>query len=157
MSADTPEFAKPVRLAHAVLHAAVEQDLRKAERLMARLNEECPGAGLGLALVAWCDALAEHANDGVLEFGRVRVLDIDQDTGARLSDRTPQQVWANRLIVARAAGDKPAFQALLDELHTIDDGLERGKYAATLIQAVAGTIRLFPRGYARLGGPSHVR
>lgn len=148
------EHSKPIRLAHAVLQAAVEQDMRKAERFMARLNEECPGEGLGLALVAWCDALAEHANDGMPEFGRVRVLDIDQDTGARLTERTPQQQWANRLIVARAAGDKVAFQALLDELNTIDDGFERGKYAATLIQAVAGTIRLFPRGYARVGQPS---
>lgn len=149
MSGD--EHKKPIRLAHAVLQAAVEQDLRKAERLMARLNEECPGDGLGLALVAWCDALAEHANDGMPEFGKVRIVDIDQDTGAALNERTPQQQWANRLVVARAAGDKSAFKALLDELNTVEDGFERGKYAATLIQAVAGTIRLFPRGYAQMG------
>lgn len=149
MSGD--EYKKPIRLAHAVLQAAVEQDLRKAERLMARLNEECPRDGLGLALVAWCDAIAEHAEGGTPEFGKVRVLDIDQDTGARLTERTPQQRWANRLVAARAAGDEAAFRALLDDLNTIEDGFERGKYAATLIQAAAGTIRLFPRGYARMG------
>lgn len=149
-----PTHSKPVRLAHAILQAAVGQELRKVERLMARLNTECPGPGLGDALVAWCDALAEHANDGMPEFGQVRVLDIDQETGARLTERTPQQQWANRLIVARAAGDQPAFQALLDELNAVEDGFERGQYAATLILAVAGTIRLFPRGYARMGRPS---
>lgn len=145
------EYRKPIRLAHAVLQAAVERDLRKAERLMARLNEECPGDGLGLALVAWCDAHAEHANDGDVEFGKVRIVEIDQDSGARLTELTPQQQWVNRLITARSAGDKAAFGALLDELNTAGDGFERGTYAATLIQAVAGTIRLFPRGYARMG------
>lgn len=143
--------SKPVRLAHAVLHAAVDKDWPKAQRLMQRLNTECPGPGLGMAFVAWCDALASHAHDGDFEFGKVRVFDINQEDGSRLTDRTPQQDWCNRLIVARAAGDRPAFAALLDELNTIDDGMERGTYASTLIMAVAGTIRMLPRGYARMG------
>lgn len=146
------EFAshsKPIRLAAAVLRAAVEQDWRKAEHYMDRLNTECPGDGLGEALITWCDALAEHANDGMPEFGPVRVLDIAQETGARLADPNPQQRWASALIAARAAGDKDAFVALIDELNTIDDGMERGRYASVLIQGVAGTIRNFPRGYAK--------
>lgn len=143
--------SKPVRLAHAVLLAAVEKDWPKVRQLMERLNTECPGPGLGMAFVAWCDALASHANDGDFEFGKVRVFDINQDDGSRLTERTPQQDWCNRLIVARAAGDRPAFAALLDELNTITDGMDRGAYAVTLIMAVAGTIRLFPRGYARMG------
>jgi hypothetical protein len=144
---------KPVRLAGAVLTAAVDQDWGKARRALDRLNTECASDGLGVALVAWCDALAEHANDGMPEFGKVRVLDLAQETGARLTETTPQQRWANRLIAARAAGDLPAFQALLDELNAIGDGMERGLYASVLIGGVAGTIRIFPRGYARMGRP----
>ncbi|WP_433078959.1 hypothetical protein ACQP1P_38810 [Dactylosporangium sp. CA-052675] len=150
----TEQHRKPVRLAHAVLQAAVEQDLGKAERLLHRLNAECPGPGLGDALVAWCDALAEHANDGMPEFGKVRVLDINQETGAQLTELTPTQRWANRMIVARAAGDRRAFEALLAEVNAIGDGRERGRYVVELVLAVAGTIRLFPRGYARMGGVS---
>lgn len=149
----TDEHSKPIRLAQAVLHAAVDRDWRKAERYMARLNAECAADGLGLALVAWCDALAEHANDGMPEFGKVHILDVDQDSGAALTDdtRTPQIRWCNRLVAARAAGDKQAFGALLAELNTIDAGMERGRYASALIQAVAGTIRTYPRGYAKFG------
>lgn len=144
-----PEHSKPVRLAGAVLQAAVEQDWRKVERYMQRLNEECDGEGLATALIAWCDALAEHANDGMPEFGCVRVLNINQETGARLTELSPEQQWVERLMIARQSGDKAAFVALLDELNAVADGFDRGKYAATLIQGVAGTIRSLPRGYAK--------
>ena len=144
--------SKPVRLAHAALLACVDRDWPKAERFLQRLNAECPGPGLGDALVGWCDALAEHANDGPPEFGKVRIFEINQDTGAKLTELTPQQQWCNRLIVARAAGDRDAFVALLDELNAIGDGMERGTYAVCLVQAVAGTMRILPRGYARMGG-----
>jgi hypothetical protein len=146
-----PDHSKPVRLAGAVLGAAVEQDWRKAERYMRRLNDECDSEGLATALIAWCDALAEHANDGMPEFGRVRVLNINVETGARLAELTPEQQWVERLMVARQSGDRSACVALFDELNAIPDGFDRGKYASTLIQGVAGTIRTFPRGYARMG------
>jgi hypothetical protein len=146
-------FDKPTRLAGEVLRSAIDQDWRRCERYMARLNDECDSGGLGFALVAWCDALAEHAHDGMPKFGKVRVMDVDQDSGAALTEdiRTPQIRWCNRLIAARAAGDKEAFSALLDDLNTVDDGHERGRYASALIQAVAGTIRTYPRGYALMG------
>lgn len=151
---DAAAHSKPVRLAHAALYACIDKDWTKAERLLRRLNTECPGPGLGDALVAWCDALAEHGNDGPFEFGKVRVFEVDGDTGAKLGDLTPQQEWCNRLIVARAAGNRDAFAALLDELNTIADGMERGTYAVCLAQAVAGTMRTYPRGYARMGRAS---
>lgn len=149
-------FDKATRLAGEVLRSAIDQNWRRCERYMARLNEECPREGIGYALVAWCDALAEHAHDGMPEFGKIRIVDVDQDSGAALTDdtRTPQVRWCNRLVAARAAGDKAAFSALLDELNTIGDGMERGKYASALILAVAGTIRTYPRGYAEMGRSS---
>jgi len=151
MSADerAPQHSKPVRLAGAILHAAVERDWPKVRHYVDRLNTECTAHGLGLALVAWCDALAEHANDGMPEFGKVRVLDVDQDSGARITDPNPQQQWASALVAARAAGDHTAFRTLLNELNAIEDGRERGQYASALIQGVAGTIRTFPRGYTK--------
>jgi hypothetical protein len=143
-------FTKAARLAGAVLAAAVDQDWGRARRALERLNTECSPGGLGVALMVWCDALGEHANGGPFEFGRVRIMDLDQDTGARLTQTTPRQRWTNQLITARVAGDKAAFGALIDELNTLD-AATRGAYAASLIEAVAGTIRLFPPGYARQG------
>ncbi len=154
MTGPADEYSKPVRLAHAVLAAAVDQDWGKARRALERLITECRSDGIGVALVAWCDALAEHAEDGPPTFGRVRVMDLNGETGARLTETTPQQRWANRLIVARAAGDMPAFEALLDEVNAVDAGPGRGSYMTVLLEAVAGTIATFPRGYARMGRAS---
>ena len=148
------EHSKPVRLAHAALIAGVDGKWKTVEALMKRLNAECPGPGLGDALVAWCDALAEHSYGGVPEFGRVRVNHLNADTGAmnNQAEITPERAWTARLIAARAAGDRDAFEALLGELNAIPDGFERGRYAITVVESVALTIRSLPRGYARVLG-----
>lgn len=145
--------SKPVRLAHAALAAGVAGQWKRVEHCLNRLNTECPGPGLGDALVAWCDALAEHSNDGMPEFGRVNVVHFNTDTGAlnQRDEITPARSWAARLIAARGAGDRDQFVALLAELNAITDGFERGRYATTLLESVALTIRNLPRGYARMG------
>jgi hypothetical protein len=149
------EHRKPVRLAHAALFAGIDGKWKRVEEILQRLNAECPGPGLGDALVAWCDALAEHSCDGMPEFGRVNVAHFNSDTGAmnRRDEITPERAWTNRLVTARAAGDRDAFVAAMDELNAIPDRLAAGRYVTTLVQSVALTIRSLPRGYANMGRP----
>lgn len=153
MTAQT-QHSKPIRLAHAALTAAIDGKWRKASDLVTRISTECPGPGIGDALIAWCDALAEHSNGGPVEFGKVRVRTLETETGAIDADagRTPYLDWAGRLVVARGAGDFDAFAALLDEVNAIPDGFERGRYAGQLLESAALTIRNLPYGYARMGG-----
>lgn len=148
-----PQHSKPIRLAHAALAAGIDGNWRRVEDLLNRLNAECPGPGLGDALVAWCDALAEHSCDGMPEFGRVKVAHLNVDTGAmnQQDEITPERSWVGRLLAARGAGDRDAFAALLDELNAIPDGFQRGHHVSTLVESVALTIRNVPRGYARMG------
>jgi hypothetical protein len=147
------QHSKPVRLAHAALAAATAGKWKSVATTVERISTECPGVGLGDALVAWCDAIAEHSNDGMPEFGRVRVATLETDTGAMNapSGQTPHIQWVGRLIAARAAGDRAAFEACMDELNAIVDGFERGRYVLQLVESVALTIRHLPRGYARMG------
>lgn len=146
-------YSKPVRLAGVILAAAIAQDWPKAQRALERLNAECPGPGLGDALVAWCDTFAAHCTgEDSPEFRPIQMLGWDTDSG-HLGPEVPEQLrWGMRLIKARAAGDEPAFAALLDELNSVDDGFERGKHVSALVQSIALTMRSLPRGYARMGG-----
>lgn len=147
------EHSKPVRLAHAALIAGIDGKWRKATDLVARIDAECPREGLADALVAWCDAIQEHATDGDMSFQQVRTVPMAVETGELNNEaaNTPQMDWARRLIVARAAGDRSAFVALLDELNAIGDGWERGRYVSALVTSAALSIRTLPRGYANFG------
>lgn len=145
------EHSKPVRLAAAALNAAVEDDWRRATDAVARLNRECPGPGLMVALVAWCDTFADHANGGMPEFSKVRIKAWnvkDGSTDGELPDRTR---WAIELIKARAEGDEKEFNAVVQRLNDITDGYERGNYVSALLESIALTIRSLPRGFARMG------
>lgn len=150
---DPAVHSKPVRLAHAALRAGIDGKWKTVEALLNRLNAECPGPGLGDALVAWCDALAEHSTGGDPGFERVKVAHFNVDTGSmnRVEEITPEREWVGRLVAARAAGDRDTFKALLVELNAITDGMKRGRYVTTLVESVALTMRSLPRGYARLG------
>jgi len=148
---EVQEHSKPVRLAAQVLHAALDEEWPKAERALRRLQAECDSGGLGLALVAWCDAFAEHATGGPPEFGKVRMAPWNVDTGSVGGEVREPVRWAIALITARAQGDREAFVAGLDRLNQIEDGFERGRWVSELIQSVALTIRSLPRGYGRMG------
>jgi hypothetical protein len=150
---DKPQHSKPVRLAHAALVAGVDGKWKRVEDILRRLNTECPGPGLGDALVAWCDAMAQHAEGGEPEFQPVRIATMNADTGGLNSPEgnTPELRWAGRLIAARAAGDRDQFVAVMDELNAIDDGFTRGRYVVQLVESVALVMRTLPYGYARMG------
>lgn len=150
-SAPIAAHSKPVRLAAAALHAAIEGNWQRATRAVERLNAECPGPGLYTALLAWCDTFAAHAHGGTPEFGRVRLVPWNAASGALGGDVPPGAQWAIELIQARAAGDLDAFSALIKRLNDIPDGYERGRYVSDLLVSIAGTISGLPRGYARMG------
>lgn len=147
---DAPQHSKPVRLAAAVLDAAVDQKWPTVQRTMQRLQAECDSAGLGLALVAWCDAFAQHATGGSTEFQKIRMVPWNVDSGAVGGEARESVRWAMDLLAARARGDREAFVAALDRLNR-HDGFERGRYVLELVESVALTIRSLPRGYARMG------
>jgi hypothetical protein len=148
------QHGKAVRLATNAYHAALAKDWRKAERALARLNEECGAEGLGTALRALCDTFVDHATGGG-EPGKFRLVGWNVDTGAvNEPDVRSSVVWSRRLIAARAALDLDAFQAALRELNDIDDGFERGRYVGELLQCIALTVNSMPRGYGQMGRQS---
>lgn len=148
------QHSKPVRLAHAALLAAVDGKWRRAEELITRINTECPGPGLGDALVAWCDAMQDHATDGDMSFQKIRTVTMAVETGELNHEcaQTSYMDWVRQLLAARTAGDRGAFVALLEQLNTIGDGWERGRYVGKLVESVALSMRSLPRGYAVMGG-----
>lgn len=145
------EHRKPVRLAGAVLSAAIDQKWPTVQRGLQRLNTECDANGLALALVAWCDTFAAHANGGTPEFGKVRMVEWCVDTGQVGVAPRETVRWATELIQARAQGDEAAFTALLDRLNSIGDGFERGRYVVELVESIALTMRSLPYGFGRMG------
>ncbi|SBT64240.1 hypothetical protein GA0070622_1210 [Micromonospora sediminicola] len=147
----SPQFGhgKPERLAGRALEAAIAGDWRRATDVIDRLNKECAGEGLYTALVAWCDIFADHANGGPPEFGKVRMLGWNADTG-QLGGEVPERArWVMDLILARSQGDQAAFDALVQRLNGIADGFERGRYISDLLVSMAATMNYLPRGYGR--------
>lgn len=149
------QYGKAVRLATNAYHAALTSDWRKAERALARLNEECAGEGLFTALKAWCDTFIGHATGGSPEVGKFRLVGWNVDTGAVNEPEVRSSVtWSRRLISARASMDLDAFNATLQELNEITDGFERGRYVGELLQCIALTVNSMPYGYGQMGRTS---
>lgn len=148
----TPEHRKSIRLAQAVLSAALERKWPSVQNALERLNSECGADGLTLALVAWCDSFVEYANGGMPDDGvRARLAAWNVDTGAVGAAERPTVQWATDLIAARAAFDEDQFYAVLGRLNAIGDGYQRGRHVLELIESIALTMRSLPRGFARMG------
>lgn len=153
MSGDE-QHGKAIRLATNAYHAVLAKDWRKAERALARLNEECAGEGLFTALKAWCDTFIDHASDGD-RVGKFRMTGWNVDTGAINEENVrPSVLWAQRLIAARAAMDLDAFNSAVQELNDIRDGFKRGEYVSDLLQSIALSVNSLPRGYGQMGRAS---
>ena len=104
-------------LAAYALRDARAGDYAAASRYVRELNAECGSQGTMFAVNGWCDTLAAHSgiseNSGPLALGWK-----DAETGrVHLgTEGVPDRVrWAGQLIVARAALDKPMFDALIME------------------------------------------
>lgn len=147
----TQPHSKPIRLAHAALFAGIDGNWDKASRYMQRINDECGPNSLPYALMAWCDALADHATGGAPGPRQVAVKGMDYASGA-ITDEVPARIrWAQDVVKARAEMDEAAFTATVDELTQIEDGKERGSYVGAVLEVAALSIRGLPRGYTRMG------
>lgn len=148
-----PSHSKPIRLAHAALEAALADDHERAAAAVGRINKECGGEGLYVALMAWCDAYHEHATDGKAGGRPSAMRAIRVDTGelqATTDPALPARVaWSAALAEARIRSDKDRFDELVAELP--DNGFERGEYIGQVLDSVALTINGLPRGFARMG------
>ena len=152
MSAE--EHSKPIRLARAVLMAAVDNNWPKAQRAFERLADECDEEGLGEAVLAWCSTVVAHVCGGTWDGKPIRVVPMTIETGALGGDLPPEKQWALDLIQARCAAGPDEFRRLLEVHNAIEDGFERGRWASALVEICAHTIRSVPSGIAQLGRPS---
>jgi hypothetical protein len=131
-------------LAAYALRDARAGDYAAASKHVRALNAECGGEGTMFAVCGWRDTLAAHSgiseNSGPLALGWK-----DADTG-RIhagTEGVPDRVrWAGQLIVARAALDKPMFDALIAALP--DDKAVIGSYVGAVLETVAITMNGLP-------------
>ena len=148
--------SKPIRLASAAMQAALASKHDSAVSYLQRINDECGGQGLYVALMAWCDAYADHATGGAPTPARVNMSFIREDTGQlddENSDRLPPEIrWAGQIVAARAALDQDRFDELITKMP--DDGAGRGDYMGAVLLTIANTINGLPRGFARMGRTS---
>lgn len=127
-------------LAAYALRDARAGDYAAASRHVRQLNAECGSQGTMIAVCGWCDTLA--AQSGISESSGPLALGWkDTETGRVHSgtEGVPDRVrWAGRLIVARAALDKPMFDALLAALP--HDKAVVGSYVGAVLETVAITM-----------------
>jgi hypothetical protein len=139
-------------LAAYALRDARAGDYAAARKHVSQLNAECGGVGTMIAVRGWCDTLAAHSgvseNSGPLALGWK-----DAETG-RIhlgTEGVPDRVrWAGQLIVARAALDKPMFDALIASLP--DDKAVVGSYVGAVLETVAVTMNGLPEAASPAAG-----
>ena len=131
-------------LAAYALRDARAGDYTAASKHVRQLNDECGSQGTMIAVCGWCDTLAAHSgvseNSGPLALGWK-----DAETGRvhAGAEGVPDRVrWAGQLIVARAALDKPMFDALIASLP--DDKAVIGSYVGAVLDTVAITMNGLP-------------
>jgi len=132
-----------IQLATEALQAAIEKDPARATAAMEAINSELGGEGLSLAIFAWCDTLVLRYRKaaGVPGDGPVRMAWQEVETGdisATGNDVPAETRWAGRVIEARAALDRAAYDALIAELP--DDGWAASGYVSALLSTVALTL-----------------
>jgi hypothetical protein len=147
---EAPTDPTVLDLAWQALAAAQHHD---DPRIMAALTGLQDVAGLGTAMVGWCDTYLHHVFAGPPPPGVVLDPDevgfMDTDTGQLCYAGNPDLdsivEWAGRMIAARAAMDEPQFTRLMDQIP--DQGYETGRYVLTLLVVVAESLNAVPRGF----------
>jgi hypothetical protein len=151
------ELAQVKRAAALALHALRLQQASEPERvgeILAMIDNEYGPKGMYVALLAWCDAVAEHATDGQPHVpARWEPMFMDRDTGSVTTDTGGPEVpddlrWAGQLITARINRNEERFNDLIAE--KADDAMDA---VVSVLIAAACTINDLPRGIALLGVP----
>lgn len=141
-----PELDRAKELTTQALHAAMREDWPAAQQAMQAVSDETGGEGIYWALRLLCDTaigcqrkagLLAEEDAGVFVPGWLDVssgkLELDADV------IPPPHRWAARLVTARAAMDRDAYNGLLEGMP--EDEAERGAYAAALLSGTALTVR----------------
>jgi hypothetical protein len=140
MTGTDPIRERARTLAAYALHEARAGDYAAASKHVRMLNAECGSQGTMLAICGWCDTLAAHLNLDE-NSGPLALAWKDVETG-RIhagTEGVPDRArWAGQLIVARAALDKPMFDALIKSLP--GDKAVVGSYVGAVLEAVAITM-----------------
>ena len=140
----TAKRERGIQLATEALHAAMADDTERARSAIEAINAELGGAGVTLAIVAWCDTLVIQYRKvtGTPDDAPVRLAWQHAETGdisATGNDVSAEARWAGQVVAARAAQDKAGFNALLGSLPR--DGWAIGGYISSLLHCCALTLR----------------
>lgn len=151
-------FDDAYRLATTAFWAGIAGDFDSAAETVQRIDVECGGPGVLLALLAWIDTYVDHVTDGEgaqrLAPGTIFVEAstgrIDEADSARLA---PEVRWAGDLIHAGAVRDMREFAHLM--LHS-GSNEDAGRRVMMVLELVTETIKMLPRGFAKgeSGAPS---
>jgi hypothetical protein len=126
-------------LAARALAAGRRGDWPGASAIVQQINDELGGTGTMFAVCGWCDTLAATA--GVSERDQLALGWLDPATGEiRLSSEgvPARTLWAAQLITARAALDKPMFDALIAALPA--DRAVIGSHVGAVLETVVATL-----------------
>lgn len=125
-------------LASDALNAALEGDWDRATRTVQAINDECAGEGLAEALLVWSDAVIHYIPGWTLG-AKITLSFTDIHIGPLCVEHVPpRELWAGRLIAARAAYDRPMWQALIDAMPP--DPADAGTHVASVLEIAARTI-----------------
>lgn len=144
----TPSWREQARLA---LELAVNDDLPAATDVLAALAGAHGLRGVLRAVQAWLDTVLEARGVTMGASAGVRLGFVELETG-ELTDADqapPRQVWAGRLLAARAADDEAAFRALID---SVPDRDELGHRVNAVLAMCALNLRHTPTPGRRAGG-----
>lgn len=134
-----------IELAARALHQAARNQFRAAGRTVAQLIEVFGDEGMQLALMAWCDYIAQHDPAGPHDPGKPLALAFQEfSTGeVRAAGAVePETAWAGQMIVARLQMDEDQWRALL----AVPPRREFGRYAGVLLYAVSLHARRWAGG-----------
>lgn len=137
-------------LAGDVLRASMESREDLTIQLFDRLFSQSPAIYLVAAPMAWIDIFLDHALGG----RRIRNAEVELSfakdneslSSQNIEDILESQVWAGRLIAARAADDREIYSALLKVI--CDDRQRIPTYVTDLLMVIVTTMKRTPRGYA---------
>lgn len=132
---------RALELASLALTRALAGDWDGATRAAQRVSNECGPVGTERAMLGWIDTLAGQM--GHKPGQRIRIVFQEIETGTiRVPEDEavrPEVQWAAKMIAARTADDRGAWDRLMGE--TADDPIEGGKRFGAVMETCALQLR----------------
>lgn len=132
-----------LELGRVALWAAIAEDWPRAQDATQEIGDRFGGDGVMVAALAWIDTtLMRVPGLGyAADQGRAVALAFREETSGRfeLADEVPPGVaWAGRLLAARSADDRDAFEALVN---SVESDEQFGRYISDLLVMLATNLR----------------